>query len=210
MNSIVCKLAVIAGALGIWFWTQRLIGAQPLRDEGGIGDWVHRRTARWHRYFSEHEKSANRALAASSFFIDVLGLSLIALSVFGPSFKPFIAVMIVFIMRQFCQMGSTLPPPPGIIWRDPGMPTLLVTYGVSNDFFFSGHTALAVLGAIGICGVAPWWLGAIAVLIALGEAVIVLILRAHYTLDVIAGALAAWFAADIAGRLAPWVDAWLK
>ena len=26
-------------------------------------------------------------------------------------------------------------------------PSLLVTYGVSNDMFFSGHTAMAVLGA---------------------------------------------------------------
>ena len=80
---------------------------------------------------------------------------------------------------------------------------------MGNDFFFSGHTALAVLGAIEICQMAPWWLGAIAVCIALGEAVIVLVLRAHYTLDVITGAFAAWFAADMAGKLAPWMDAWL-
>lgn len=209
MNPIICRLAVIAGALGIWFWSQRLIGARPV-ETSGIGDWAHRLTARWHRYFSDHETAANRALAVSSIFIDFMGLSLIALAVFGASFKPFIAVMMVFILRQLCQMCSTLPPPPGIIWRDPGVPTLLVTYGVSTDFFFSGHTALAVLGAIEICGAAPWWLGAAAVLIALGEAVIVLVLRAHYTLDVITGALAAWFAADMAARLAPHVDAWMK
>jgi membrane-associated phospholipid phosphatase len=39
---------------------------------------------------------------------------------------------------------------------------------------------------------------------------VVLVLRAHYTMDVIAGAFAAWFAADMANRLAPWVDGWLK
>jgi hypothetical protein len=209
MNPIVSRLLVIAGALVIWFWTQRLIGRRSA-DMVGIGDRVHQLTARWHRYFLDNEKTANRALALSSFFIDVLGLSLIALSVFGSTFKPFIAVMIVFILRQLCQMCSTLPPPPGIIWRDPGVPTLLVTYGVSNDFFFSGHTALAVLGAIEICGVAPWWLGAIVVCVALGEALIVLVLRAHYTLDVVTGAFAAWFAADMAGRIAPWVDGWMK
>ena len=210
MTPVVCKLAVIAGALGIWFWTQRLIGAMPARDDGGIGDWVHDRTARWHRYFLDHETAANRALAVSSFFIDLLGLSIIALAVFGPSFKPFIAVMIVFILRQICQSVSTLPPPPGIIWRDPGVPSLLVTYGVSNDFFFSGHTALAVLGAIEIGGIAPTWLGCLAAAVAMGEVVIVLVLRAHYTLDVVAGAFAAWFAADMAGRITPWVDSWLK
>jgi membrane-associated phospholipid phosphatase len=75
--------------------------------------------------------------------------------------------------------------------------------------FFSGHTALAVLGAIEVCHLAPGWLAALAVLLALGEALIVLVLRAHYTLDVVAGAFAAWFAADMAALLAPMVDAWL-
>ncbi len=140
----------------------------------------------------------------------LLGLSLIAVSVFGSSFAPFIGILIVFSLRQMSQLCCTLPPPPGIIWRDPGFPTALVTYSVGNDFFFSGHTALAVLGAIEVCHFGPWWLGAVAVLIALGEALIVLVLRAHYTMDVITGAFVAWFAADLAGRIAPVADQWLR
>jgi membrane-associated phospholipid phosphatase len=209
MNPIVIRLAVIAVALLIWFRTQRLI-ARNCGGMDGIGDGVHRLTAEWHRYFSENEKSANRALIASSLCIDVLGLSLIAISVFGPGFAPFLGMLIVFGLRQAAQLCCTLPPPPGMIWRNPGFPTLLVTYDVGNDFFFSGHTALAVLGAIEICNFGPWWLGAIAVVIALGEALIVLVLRAHYTMDVITGAFAAWFASDVAGRLVPFVDGWLR
>ncbi len=49
-----------------------------------------------------------------------------------------------------------------------------------------------------------------AIAVAIGEAVLVLVLRAHYTMDVISGAFAAWFAADMAARLAPFVDGWLK
>ena len=209
MSLILSRIAVIAVALVIWFWTQKLI-ARKSGETNGIGDAVHRLTAGWHRYFATHEKSADRALVISSLCIDVLGLSLIAAAVFGPTFAPFIGIIIVFSLRQISQLCCTLPPPPGIIWRNPGFPTVLVTYDVGNDFFFSGHTALAVLGAIEICHFGPWWLGAIAVLVALGEALIVLILRAHYTLDVIAGAFAAWFAADMAARLAPFIDGWLK
>ncbi len=193
----------------IWFWTQKLIAVKSSGMDG-IGDGVHRLTARWHGYFNTHEKAANRALIISSFCIDVLGLSLIATAIFGKSFAPFLGILIVFSLRQISQLCCTLPPPPGIIWRDPGFPTVLVTYAVGNDFFFSGHTALAVLGAIVIYQIAPWWLGCIAILVALGEATIVLVLRAHYTMDVITGAFAAWFAADMAARLAPWVDGWLK
>ncbi|MEK0447837.1 MAG: hypothetical protein RL088_105 [Verrucomicrobiota bacterium] len=199
------RIAVIVVALVLWFGTQKLIARKS--DLGpGIGDFIHRLTGKLHGYFSANDKAANRALIISSLFIDVLGLSLIAFSVFGSSFAPFIGIIIVFSLRQISQLCCTLPPPPGMIWRDPGFPALLVTYDVGNDFFFSGHTALAVLGAIEVCHFGPWWMGVLAVLIALGEAVIVLILRAHYTLDVITGVFAAWFAADVAGRIAPFVD----
>jgi membrane-associated phospholipid phosphatase len=113
-------------------------------------------------------------------------------------------------LRQICQGLCTLPPPPGIIWRNPGFPALLVTYDVGNDFFFSGHTALAVLGALEAAYFGPPWLAVIAASIALGEMLIVLVLRAHYTLDVLAGALAAFLAAEVAGQLSPVLDAWLR
>ncbi len=203
------RCGVIAAALGLWFWTQGLIGRRT-SDSDGIGDRVHVLTARWHQYFLTNEKAANRALIISSLFIDLFSLFMIGAAIFGPTFAPFLGILIVFSMRQICQAWCTLPPPPGIIWRDPGFPALLVTYGVSTDFFFSGHTAMAVLGAIQICHVAPPWLGALAIAIAVGEALLVLILRAHYTMDVITGAFAAWFAADLAARFAPWVDQWMK
>ena len=203
------RAGVVAGALGAWFWTQSLI-ARKSAPKDGIGDVVHDLTARWHRYFSTNERAANAALITSSIFIDLFGLSLIGAAIFGPTFAPFLAILIVFGLRQICQGLCTLPPPPGIIWRNPGFPALLVTYAVGNDFFFSGHTALAVLGAIEAAYFGPPWLAVIAASIALGEMLIVLVLRAHYTLDVVAGALAAFLAADVAGRLAPALDPWLR
>jgi len=202
------RVLVVAVALVIWFWTQKLIG-QKAGGGDGIGDGIHDLTAKWHAWFAGHAHATDRALILSSLCIDGFGIFLIVAAVFGPSCAPFLGVLIVFSLRQICQLNCPLPPPPGILWRDPGFPTALVTYGVGNDFFFSGHAALAVLGAIEICRLAPAWLAAIAVLIALGEALIVLILRAHYTMDVVTGAFAAWFAADLATRFAPMVDGWL-
>ena len=203
------RAGVVAGALVLWFWTQSLIGRKPSPKEG-IGDAVHDLTARWHHYFATNERAANVALITSSFFIDLAGLSLIGTAIFGPTFAPFLAILILFALRQVCQSLCTLPPPPGIIWRNPGFPALLVTYGVGNDFFFSGHTALAVLGAIEAAHLGPLWLAIAAAVVALGEMFIVLVLRAHYTLDVVAGALAAFLAADVAGRLAFMMDTWLR
>jgi membrane-associated phospholipid phosphatase len=203
------RAGVVAGALVAWFWTQSLIARKPAAKDG-IGDVVHDLTARWHRYFSTNARAANAALITSSLFIDLIGLSLIGSSIFGSTFAPFLAILLVFGLRQICQGLCTLPPPPGIIWRNPGFPALLVTYAVGNDFFFSGHTALAVLGAIEAAHLGPPWLAVIAAIVALGEMLIVLVLRAHYTLDVLAGAWAAFLAAEVAGKLSPAVDAWLR
>lgn len=203
------RAGVVAGALVAWFWTQSLI-ARKSAPKDGIGDVVHDLTARWNRYFSTHDRAANAALIVSSIFIDLFGLSLIGMAIFGSTFAPFLAILILFGLRQLCQGFCTLPPPPGMIWRKPGFPALLVTYSVGNDFFFSGHTAIAVLGAIEAASLGPTWLAIMAGSIALGEMLIVLVLRAHYTMDVVAGALAAFFAAAAAGRLSPAVDAWLR
>ena len=202
------RAGIVAVALVLWFWTQSLI-ARKAAPKDGVGDAIHELTAGWHQFFLTNTRAANSALIISSLFIDVMGLSLIGAAVFGPSFAPFVAILILFGLRQICQSICTLPPPPGIIWRNPGFPALLVTYDVGNDFFFSGHTALAVLGAIEAAKFGPLWLAIAAGVIAIGEPIIVLILRAHYTLDVIAGAFAAFFAAGIAGKLSPMLDAWL-
>ncbi len=203
------RLLLIVVGLGLWFFSQSLIGKKAA-CENGIGDWLHQLTAGWHRWLLDHPKSADRLLIVSSLFIDLFGVSLLGMALFGPSVAPFVALVILFAARQLCQGLVTLPPPPGVIWRDPGFRSLLVTYGVSNDLFFSGHTALAVLGAIEAFQLAPPWLGWTAVVIACLEASVVLVLRAHYTLDIIAGALAAWWASSMAAWLAPFADRWLS
>jgi hypothetical protein len=187
-----------------WFASQSLISGRSVRA-GFIGDGVHQFTAPLHYFLSIHPRCANFVLIVSSIFIDLLGLFLIGAGVFGPSMKPFAAMIILFLMRQVCQGFCALPVPPGMIWRHPGFPSLLVTYHVANDFFFSGHTAIAVLGAIEavqLYPLIPWWGGAAVCIVAVGEALVVLVLRAHYTLDVIAAVFAAFCAAGLANWLA--------
>lgn len=209
LTTILLRLGIVVLALAAWHWTQILI-ARKSTPRHGLGDLVHDLTARWHGWLSVNDRAANRLLIVSSFFIDVLALSVIALAVFGGSFAPFIALLILFGLRQLSQAICTLPPPPGMIWRHPGSPSLLVTYEVGNDFFFSGHTALAVLGALELAHVGPLWIGIAVAVIAVGEMATVLVLRAHYTLDVIAGAAVAFFAYHIAGNVSPAIDAWLR
>lgn len=200
--------AVVAAALLLWFWTQRLLGRRPA-PEGSVGDRVHGWTAGLHARLLARPRAADATLVASSLLIDAVGLSLVAASLLGPTFRPFLALIVVFTLRQACQALCSLPAPPGMIWRDPGFPTLLVTYKVGNDFFFSGHTAIAVLGALEAARAGPPWLAVAAAAVAAFEAGAVLVLRAHWTMDVLAGILAAVLGDALAAWAAPRVDGWL-
>jgi hypothetical protein len=170
-----------------------------------LHDW----SAPLHTWLLAHTRATNLVLILTSALIDVFGIFLLASAVFGPTVQPFIGILILFAMRQACQAICTLPLPPGSIWRDPGFPSLLVTYGTSNDFFFSGHTAISVLGAIQLAHTAPPWLAALGAVVVGIEAITVIILRAHYTMDVFAALFAAWGADVFARHIAPHVDGWL-
>src|SRR5216684_288746 len=93
-----------------------------------------------------------------------------------------------------------------LIWHYPGFPSLLVTYRVANDFFFSGHTAIAVFGALELARYHRKWLTFAAVLVVFFEVATVLILRAHYTFDVFTGIIAALWVAHVSERLSPLLD----
>lgn len=160
-------------------------------------------------YLRMHPALANRLLVATSFLIDAAGIWLLASSIFGKTIAPFLGLFILFLMRQACQLLVALPEPPGMIWRHPGFPSALVTYGTNNDLFFSGHTAIAAFAGL-VAGTSFGWPGILAgTAVVTIEAVTVLVLRAHYTMDVFTALVAALAAFGLAGLAAPHCDAML-
>jgi hypothetical protein len=202
------RIALVIAGLGVWFGTQRLIKYRPSGD-GTIGDGLHVLTRPWFEWVRASERRADALLIVSSLGIDLLGLFVLGRAILGPSMAPFVGMLMLFGLRQICQATCALPPPEGIIWRSPGVPSFLVTYDVANDLFFSGHTAMAVFGAIelGRWGGPAW--AAVGAAVALFEVTTVLVLRAHYTMDVYAGAITAVLAAITAAWVGPWFDSWL-
>jgi hypothetical protein len=200
-----CRGGLVAVALSVWFWTQALIGKRAF-PEGRIGDALLDLMAPIHRYFLEHPAWANRLLIATSGLIDLLGIFLLGFAIFGPSLRPFLGLIILFSLRQLCQGLCALPPPEGMIWRYPGFPSLLVTYGTATDLFFSGHTAIAVYGCLELAHVGGPIGVVVGATIAVIEACTVLVLRAHYTMDVFTGAVAALWVWTVASYLAPKLD----
>lgn len=204
-RGLLLRLLVTGIVLALWFWTQSLIGARTA-PASGIGDALHNLTAGLNSYFAHNGRAANALLIVSSALIDALGLFLLGRWLFGGSVRPFLGLFLLMAVRQVMQAVCALPPPPNMIWHYPGFPSLLVTYHVANDFFFSGHTAIAVFGAIELSRLRRNWLTVFAVLIVVFEIATVLVLRAHYTMDVFTGIVAAFWVAHVTERISPRLD----
>ena len=204
-RTLAARIAITAAALIVWFWTQSLIGAKAL-PASGLGDGLHVLLAPLNEFLQAHSQLADGLLIVSSALIDLLAIFLLGAWIFGKSVRPFLGLVLLLGLRQIFQALVALPPPAGMIWHYPGFPSLLVTYGVANDFFFSGHTAVAVLGAVELGRLGRPWLRIAGVMLALFEVGVVLTLRAHYTMDVFTGALAALYMAQAAERISPAFD----
>src|SRR5207248_3152033 len=126
------RILITVVALGVWFWTQSLLGARISPAEP-IGDELHKLTAPLNAYFQSAPRAANALLIVSSALIDAIGIFLIASWVFAGRLRPFLGLAILLATRQVMQALCSLPAPAGIIWHYPGFPSLLVTYSVAND-----------------------------------------------------------------------------
>ena len=209
LRSFLLRAVVTILALGIWFWTQSLIGARSA-PANGIGDAIHQWTAPLNAYFFENTREANALLIVSSGLIDGLGIFLLARWLFGGSVRPFLGLLILLGLRQIMQAICALPAPQHAVWHYPGVPSLLVTYGVTTDYFFSGHTAIAVLGATELARFDKRWLTVLGVAIVVFEVATVLVLRAHYAMDVFTGIIAALWVAQLCTRISPSLDGPIK
>jgi hypothetical protein len=205
---IAVRVAFVIAGIAAWYITQALLAKRvpKVAYEVPLTDGIHVLTARIHHRYFTNERAGNRLLIASSLVIDLLGAYLLATSIFGESIRPYLGLVLLFALRQICQMLCPLPAPSGMVWRYPGVPAILVTYGTANDLFFSGHTAIAVYGAATLAG--HWGTAGLilGLAIAFFEAITVLILRAHYTMDVFTGIICALWVYSLSAKLAPCVD----
>ena len=200
----VLRVVATVAALGLWFWTQSLIGSRM--PAAGIGDVLQNLFAGPNLYFGQHTTAANALLIVSSALIDILGLFLVAEWIILGRSRAFLGLVLLLGLRQVMQALCTLPAPPNMIWHYPGFPSLFVTYNVGNDYFFSGHTAIAVFGAVELARLSRRWLTVLAVGVVIFEVATVLILRAHYTMDVFTGAVTALWVAALCDWVAPRID----
>ena len=101
-----------------------------------------------------------------------------------------ICLYVAYFLHWLFLHATTLPPPDHSVWQFPrGVLTLGRPY--VNDFWFSGHTANAVLIGLATGGSRPWIKGIAWGNVAL-QILLVLSTRTHYSIDVLGGIFVAY------------------
>ncbi len=110
-------------------------------------------------------------------------------------------------------VSSVVPQPEfeceGIIWPDPGFPSLVVPYGVTSDFLPSGHIGYLTIATLELykIGVRRRPLLVLSVVSIFYEAFVLLVTRNHYSVDFIVGIVQASWSWILAGLVCKqWVD----
>lgn len=109
-----------------------------------------------HDYFNDLNRRvntdhsfANLLQISSSLLMDFIFLSLYVYWVLNvKTGRPIYAIGLFYLIRGLTQATVTLRYPEGYLWEDPGVPSLVVPYGRSSDFFFSGHCGFLNLCAL--------------------------------------------------------------
>lgn len=87
------------------------------------------------------------------------------------------------IIQKIYQMDF----PEGFLWEFPYVPSLVVSYLKTNDFFFSGHVGMPIIAGLELfkSNLKPY--ACFCFFTACYEAFLVLITRVHFTIDIIVG-----------------------
>ena len=145
------------------------------------------------RYLLDNINAARFHIALTTFLIDANVVGVFAMCIFGydtgmyDRIKPIFLILTGIVLRQICQFINRLPKPKGIVWFDPGVPTFLMEYSVSDDFFFSGHTLISLITGVAIYQFNESYIWKMyAIIFSIYEIGFIIVSKAHYFMDVYA------------------------
>lgn len=195
---LITRGLTIIGGLMLWFHSQAFLASYLTGC--GNHDTIHIALTTLNDYAKNTPLFAEFLLASSGLIVDIAAITLVTLYIFGQlSTRTIMALFGIFVFRQLCQLLVALPAPNGMIWFTPNMPSVLVTYETGVDFFFSGHTAITAFFTF------VMWsrttdhlkrsLNIYLIVQLIWQITCIMILRSHWTQDVITALLVAWIAA---------------
>jgi len=106
---------------------------------------------------------------------------------YGRSFRLPLTYTMFYGIRVICQNIYAMKAYDGFYWDYPGFPSLVVPYGATNDFFYSGHIGCCMLVFLEFSRMG-WMKLRFGCLFTMAcQVLLMIITRGHYSIDMIAG-----------------------
>jgi hypothetical protein len=102
-------------------------------------------TKKIHNIFQNNMILTKGLFILTSLIIDIFHIILVLDYILNDNFDEVKILICTFIIRQISQYFVSFPQPEGILWTYPGFKSIFVTYEITNDFYFSGHTSISVI-----------------------------------------------------------------
>lgn len=176
-------------ATKLWFKVQNLVTLDETPTQNVI-DRVH--DSKWcrsaNKYFTENIWMWKSCTAFTTLMFDIFMLVNAYDMIVNGNMVPYFMVLVTIILRHMCVTVNRLPAPPRLHWKNPGVPTLFITYDTINDFFFSGHTTFSLIAGLNILHWNMLTMITVPIFI-VSEIMFVIITNGHYMMDVYAGVM---------------------
>jgi hypothetical protein len=115
-------------------------------DPTCIDDKLFTWTENINKYFRDNSDNAKLLLIISSLLLDIQFVAGLILWFFkGKSWKPFVALIFISILKFVIDILFNFRYPEEMIWEYPGFPSIMVSYSKTSTFFFSYNVAVSML-----------------------------------------------------------------
>jgi hypothetical protein len=136
----------------------------------------------------------NSLMLTSSFLID---LSVAAIGggwiMYAKSWRSLLSIGLFYLFRGVINAIFSMKFPNGIIWEHPGLPSFSVSYHNTTDFLFSGHVGINLLSALDTYQYGMKKLSFMAFAGIFVQIFTMIVFRGHYSIDLVAGLIAAHY-----------------
>ena len=149
------------------------------------------------QYFADHSQIKNVFLIFCSLCMDITMVTgMVVFVIYGKTWRLPIALIMFYLLRMMVQKLFLLRYPEGYLWSYPGFPSLVVPYGKTNDFFYSGHVGGACVMMLEFRSLANTLrehkvfmrsMQIFAILTIVLQIFLMIFLRGHYSIDMISG-----------------------
>lgn len=186
VDAISMRLYGVILSFFFWLFSQRFLSFisadNKLIDRLINNPW----TNQMNQYLRNRRTLCKYIFIFTSLLIDSSYVFMIYRTLFFNESRHYYLMICGLFFRQICQFFARMPHPQDVIWFDPGFPSLCVTYGVSNDYFFSGHTYCAlVFGSMYMEMGYPGF----AIFLVTTEISVIIFFKAHYFVDIYAATM---------------------